>query len=74
MATGYSAKQQWASLNKHFFWNTSLFVDFYWKYMLINENFGSGENLLDKWKHLLGKYISTCPGGQPNWKTNSGLG
>ena len=29
MAMGNSAKQEWASLNKHFFSITSLFVDFY---------------------------------------------
>jgi len=59
MATGNSAKQQWASLNKHFLSNTSIFVNFYCKYMFIcgrwtipdfniNDNFGSGENLLGK--------------------------
>jgi len=35
MATGNSAKQQWPSRNKHFLSNTSLFVDFYCKYMFI---------------------------------------
>ena len=35
MAMGNSAKQQWASLNKHFLSITSLFVNFYCKYMFI---------------------------------------
>ena len=55
MSMGNSAKQDWASLNKHFLWNTSLFVKYmfiWWqvKYcrLKINDNFGSGENLLGK--------------------------
>jgi len=35
MAVGNSARQQWASLNKHFLSKTSLFVDFYGKYIFI---------------------------------------
>jgi len=77
---GNSAKQHWASLNKHFLLSTSLFIDFYCKYMFIrrqvkysrlkiNDNFGSGENLLGRWKHLLGKCISNLLlRGQLNWK------
>jgi len=56
MATGNSAKQHWASLNRQFLSNTSLFVNLYCKYMFIcrqvkfsrlkiDDNFGSGENL-----------------------------
>ena len=59
MAMGNSAKQHWASLNKHFLSNTTLLVEFYYKYMFtcrqvkysrlkIKENFGSGEKLLVK--------------------------
>jgi len=73
MATGNSAKQQWATLNKHFLSNTSLLVDFYCTYMFmcrqvkynrlkLNDNLGSSEN-------LLGKCISNLLArGQLNWK------
>ena len=75
---GTSAKQHWASLNKISYQT----IDFYCKYMFIcrqvkcsrfkiNDNFGPDENLLGKWKHLLGKCISYLLSmGQVNWKTN----
>ena len=47
--------------------NTFLYVG-RWNIGDINiiDNFGSGENLLGKWKHLLGKWISNLL-AQGNW-------